>query len=147
MAKAQEKPKSKPATVEAVVCPTCFRHVQHPKVDEVREKHGLATREYYGWCFGCNRGFLVVQFLKKGKWIIHKWRPSVALGKTGSVRLENNWIEVIPLELPVALTGPGGEYQQGYTPEAIDIAARIGNCLRNITDMCDSLLSLLEKKK
>jgi len=132
--------------VKQAVCPICYRHVQYPRVDKSIEKNGCVSRLYYGWCFECQKGFMVIQFLRGKSWLIHKWKPAVCLAPSGTVKLEADWIEIVPLDEPAVVTGPGGQYRRGYNPEAINTAEQISGYLVQIQDMLGELVDCLKGK-
>lgn len=109
-------------TVKDVVCPECFESVKcaaqffdKPCVD----RYGRETRRYFAWCDKCKLGSEVIQFKRDERWVIHKYQRYEPTGSFENCRATGNWQTFNDLpEVPLVMTGPGGEFQNGITPSA-----------------------------
>lgn len=100
-------------------------------------------RRYFGWCFGCKRGFCVIQFKRDGRWVIHKYQAYI--------QARGNKIEYMPLgtwqilnelpEVPVVLLGPGGDYDRELQLKAANIAKTALDAISKATEALKSLLN------
>ncbi len=129
---------NEPGMVPQAVCPTCYRHLKYPRVESPTVSDGCIRRLYYGWCFECEKGFLTVQFKRGGSWIIEKYKTGVLSAESDRVELDSTWVRVIDPPAAV-MTGPGGDYQKEYSPEAVNIVEQIGDYLDHIKDMFEEL--------
>jgi hypothetical protein len=68
-------------------------------------------RSYLGFCFECNCGCEVVQFVVGERWLIHKYQKYNLVASGIACEPTGEWIELnkMPQPAPVVL-GPGGEY-------------------------------------
>ena len=74
----EAKKQMKPKYVADAVCPKCFKPLEYPVVVEPElDRYKRELRTYYGWCFECDEGCLVIQFKRGERWAIHKYRPAV----------------------------------------------------------------------
>jgi len=96
--------------VPGVVCPNCWR----PITDFCMYGPGIAAdgqstlRGYLGHCTRCGHDMEVLQFAHYGLWPMVRYRID-----------KQPWVEVgqpSPDDVPLVVTGPGGDYRQGYTP-------------------------------
>jgi len=110
-------------TQTGVVCPRCCRPLPYPILRPAYCAEGRIFRAYQGYCFECDRGFIVVQFAGlAGGWVLHKY---LAYALQNNIPFcDGRWVTVIELpplqqaEAPPVMTGPGGDFQTGYTPPA-----------------------------
>ena len=119
-----------------VVCPACYRALQHPHVDGtgLDRRRGVVIRTYYGWCFECERGWLVIQFMRDGRWLIHKYREAKLPEGQSECKLADEWVIVCDLPQPDAVKD---------TPQLVMTDApdpSLASCLQ----MCRLLTSMLE---
>ena len=129
-------------TVADAVCPVCFELLTVPSflpIDHTRYTPEL--RRYFGWCFGCKRGFCVIQFKRGDRWVIHKYQAYV---QTGKEKTEHKplgpWkiLNELP-DPPLVLTGPGGDFDTemqikaaGIARTALDAIAKAVDAIRNL---------------
>ena len=126
-------------TIEAVVCPQCFKPIQAQVLPAQTNRYQTEFRTYLGYCFKCNCGWEVVQFKKTqgdppvALWLIHKYQkyPVRMMGTDGcsathpmgmdtiveKCHPSGKWtmLNEMPEPAPV-LTGPGGEYDKEWPP-------------------------------
>jgi len=110
-------------TQAGVICPQCCKPLPYPLLYPQYRAEGRDYRTYQGYCFACRRGFIAVQFAGlSGAWILHKYLPYTL--QNNIPFCDGQWATVIeppPLpqaETPPVMTGPGGDFQNGYTPSA-----------------------------
>jgi len=100
--------------LQGIVCPACYHKTHEASLAEDTDDYGRERRLYFGWCSGCHKCFEVMQYNKDGKWVIHKFRWLVEVGKLYR-DMDFQWqiVSEPPQVAPVA-TGPGGDYRKGY---------------------------------
>ncbi len=132
-------------TVADAVCPVCFELLTVPSflpIDMARYIPDL--RRYFGWCFTCNRGFCVIQFKRQTRWVIHKYQAYIQTGadKTKHKTL-GPWeiLNELP-EVPVVLTGPGGDYDTEMQIEAAGIGKTACDAIAKATEALRTLFNL-----
>lgn len=131
------KKQIRPKYVADVVCPKCFKPLEYPTViEQETDRYKRVLRTYYGWCFECEKGCLVIQFNRGERWIIHKYRPAVFLDNKNIVQITNNWqvFNDLPLPAPVVI-GPGGEYDRAVNPNDVNL----GKLLHKLSGVIEGL--------
>lgn len=124
------------AAIADAVCPHCFRLLTSPFLaDQGKDSYNRELRTYYGWCFECKLGAMVIQFFRDGRWIIHKYQNYELFDTLNLCRPSGDWVKVneIPEPAPV-VTGPGGDFTQSHEPAKVDLL-----------DLLKSLKTSLEK--
>jgi hypothetical protein len=131
-----------------VVCPVCFKPLPYPKVlPQGIDKEGREIRTYFGWCFE-HRGFAVVQFKRRQRWIIHKYRSYDLTDKTAIVagvevkccELKDDW--VILNELPKAencLPKTAEEINAGTMDALIEMYKAMKSCCVTIESLIENM--------
>jgi hypothetical protein len=135
------------------VCPLCFHHVIDPTImTEGTDQQGRQLRTYFGYCSKCSAAHVVIQFVRNGRWVIHKYRPAIVLEASNEIEVSQNW--QLMNELPPArnsqqpapvVIGPGGDFTKEITPELKSFSKNIkimqnslGNLLKKIEEMLDA---------
>ena len=91
--------------IDSVVCPACYRALQHPHVAGTGKdrRRDVVIRTYYGWCFECERGWLVIQFVRDGRWLIHKYREAKLPEGESECKFADGWVIMCDLPQPKTL--------------------------------------------
>jgi len=106
--------KEQGGTAADAMCPKCFRPVAAKIFDEP-DRYGRKIRKYLGFCEKCNAGCEVIQFLREGRWLIHRYQLYPYAGAmcygTGV------WFQLneMPEPAPIVI-GPGGEFDKQVWP-------------------------------
>lgn len=133
---------TKPKYVADVVCPHCFRPLQYPAITgQGKDCYERVIRDYYGWCFKCERGFEVIQFKQNGRWLIHKYRDGIVLNEGDSIVLNQAWTTLnnLPDPAPV-VTGPGGQYDTSFTPQTVTLLEALHKAMSSTVKVIEQLL-------
>ncbi|MFA5553485.1 MAG: hypothetical protein WDA68_02875 [Phycisphaerae bacterium] len=111
------------ATIADAVCPHCFKQLTKPLLtDQGKDAWGRVMRTYYGWCFACNIGTMVIQFLRSSRWIIHKYQDYELLDTLNLCRPSGDWVGMNELPEPApVITGPGGDYKKQHELSGADL--------------------------
>jgi len=138
-----------------IICPTCFHATEHYSAFSPRKDgYGRITRSYICHCDKCERGFEVVQFLDGEKRRIYKYRGAKTV-------FEEVWqiINEPPLlscdskmrgQVPVVMTGPGGDFTNGYTPDpakTIDLCRTMLAAMKGAVQVMDTLIKAFTESK
>lgn len=135
-------------TDKDVICPKCFKPLQHPVVTgQGTDRYKREMRTYYGWCFECEQGCLVIQFKREGRWVIHKYRRATLLDGSGQCHLKNNWqvLNELPEPAPVVV-GPGGDFDKQITPEVTTILKSLQSIFEKTSEILKNALKIVEQK-
>jgi len=148
----QKQPSTGHPTVQIdkdVICPKCFKPLQHPVVTGLEiDRYKREMRTYYGWCFECEQGYLVIQFKREDRWVIHKYREAVLLEGSGQCCLKNNWRIMNELPEPALIVvGPGGDYDKQITPEVTTILKSLQNIFEKISQNLKDVLEIAKQMK
>lgn len=135
-------------TARDVVCPECFRQLQHPEIVGDGYDTGRHIRTYYGWCFECNKGAMVIQFERNGRWVIHKYKKSILLDGSGVAKIEGDWIVLSEMPQPLVVTGQG-EYQQAQEVDFkyFDLLAKLQKIVAAAGEAINTLIELAKREK
>jgi hypothetical protein len=97
-----------------VLCPKCGLPLPSPTILAERhiERYDLSVRSYFGWCFGCDAGFAVIQVKARSCWQVLKWQEYSCDGPNDAPRMGEKWNQEMELPVPAVLTGPGREYDE-----------------------------------
>jgi len=152
-------------TIEAVVCPECFVQMPGTKVlPSQTNRYYTEFRTYLGYCSKCNCGYEVVQFKRENqcRWVIHKYQkypikqigsdgnsfvsPMKDLSPIGQYHSSGKWIPLNELPEPAPIvTGPGREYDQGYTPETSELWLNLQKALNVVNVAIECLVRHFQK--
>lgn len=128
-----------------VVCPMCFRTlISFTILNEFTDEYGREFRTYLCWHEACPAsGFEVVQFKRAGHWVIHQYRSLPVQGAVIDTHKPSKMILVNDIPNPnvtPVVTGPGGDFTEGFTPEISDAIKNLCAVLRNTAASFESLL-------
>ena len=132
-----------------IVCPACYKPVAGCTViggDE--DDYGRQVRHYMGWCCNCNMGFEAVQFLAEHagnpRWILHRWQYYAMVQALNKNLPQAGWqiVNELPVPAPV-VTGPGGEYNESFTPKTVDLIEKLNMVLKSTQRTVDYLIKAI----
>lgn len=127
-----------------VVCPVCFKPITRFNLygpDE--DGFGRTLRSYIGYCDRCRDGFEVVQFAAFGVWPMAAYHLD-----------RRDWVtcqdlpKITPKPVAPVITGPGGDYYKGYTPEvaSFDALKKMEENLTIALDIVRELMSYARRR-
>ena len=147
----------------SIVCPECFVQIPGTKVLPTQiNRYHTEFRTYLGYCTKCSSGYEVIQFKKKDHWLINKYQkyPIKQIGSDGGsllgpmntlpgivqCRPSGKWTTLYELPEPApVLTGPGEEYDEGFTPETSELLGKLQKALNCINQAIECLIRHFQK--
>lgn len=117
---AEKLEKQELPTVPGVICPECYHHLVSPSVlPQERHGSGNTIRSYFGWCFGCQKGYAAFQFFNPSiqRWVLWRYKEYVLNGGKPVLNHQDHVVCPIP-EIPVVHKGCG-EFAQSVAPTDI----------------------------
>lgn len=142
--------------VPDVVCPGCFQSINYANLYGPSPVDGRTLRSYMGWCFHCDKGYTVIQYRQKScrpgrdvDWVIHEYLGYTLHNNTPT--MDTNWMKVNalpPVESPVILTGPGGEYAKAISDEQMAALLQTTTLAYNkLANVLMSIIDILKQRK
>ena len=137
-----------------IVCLNCLRPLAGFSLSRTRrDRYGRVIRVYMGSCTACGLDVEVMQFYAPEcpagpRWSVHKFRYWQRLVSEPQTSRPGYWqiVQELP-EPPVAITGPGGEYDSAMEPEIIDIAKKVRSTMVSAARLLGDLVTALEAKR
>lgn len=130
------------AAIADAVCPHCFKLLTSPFLaDQGKDSYDRELRTYYGWCFDCKLGAMVIQFLRDGRWVIHKYQDYELFDTLNFCRPSGGWVKIneIPEPAPV-VTGPGGDFMKYHELQIVTLK----NVIETLEKAKQALIAILQ---
>jgi hypothetical protein len=149
-------------TIEAVVCPEDFTPIKATVLPSQTNRYQTEFRTYLGYCQKCNCGWEVIQFKREGRWVIHKYQkylikqvgsdgcsfvsPMKELPPIRQCGPSGKWIQLNELPEPApVIMGPGGEYDEGFTPETSELLVNLQKAFNAVNQAIKCLIRHFQK--
>ena len=128
-----------------MVCPECLEILPGCSVLPARlDRYGRELRTYFGWCCECHGGYEVIQFRRCDRWHINRYRYWLQITDQTDQYQTDGWILISDLpDPPIAVTGPGGDYDRPVEVSVSDTVIRAAAVLRSAAQTLAELAKTL----